>query len=74
MGRPEEVAALIKQGKSPQQIRDELDRTTSTVQGYLWRAVGEKLIMFSDIAFAIPLPVRERIESLLERVPRLHRN
>lgn len=68
------MAALIRKGYSPSQIARELKSsesdqplTISSVKGYLWRAVGEGQIKPSDIVFAIPRNMREKIEGLIAK-------
>jgi hypothetical protein len=57
MGRPREVAELVRTGKTPEEIAHELGVTLASVEGYLHRAVGEGLLRRSDIYFSVP---RER--------------
>lgn len=57
MGRPHQVAELIRTGLTPEQIAGELGLTLESVVGYLNRAVGEGLLRRSDIYFSVP---RER--------------
>jgi hypothetical protein len=54
MGRPEEVANLVRQGKTPAEIARELQVSVTSVVPYLHRAVGEGLLRRSDIYFCVP--------------------
>ena len=53
MGRPSDVAQLVRQGKTPTEIAARLGVSVS-VEGYLHRAVGEGLLRRSDIYFSVP--------------------
>src|SRR5436853_7542293 len=57
MGRPWDVAELVKSGLTPIEIARRLGVTVESVAGYLHRAVGEGLLRRSDIYFSVP---RER--------------
>ena len=65
MGRPHEVAKLIKEGKAPSQAAAHLGISTSSVAGYLKTAVGSGLIRESEIVFAVPLNVRNAVNQAL---------
>jgi hypothetical protein len=52
MGRVDETAALLKQGRTPLDIASVLGLTLNSVLGYLDRAVGEGRIRRSDIYFS----------------------
>jgi hypothetical protein len=53
MGRPEEVARSLKEGKSPGMIAEILGVSHTSVMGYLYRALGQGLILKSHILFVI---------------------
>jgi hypothetical protein len=53
MGRPSDVAELVRQGKTPTGIAAKLGLSVNTVEGYLHRAVGEGLLRRSDIYFSV---------------------
>ena len=53
MGRPREVAELVRKGKTPNEIAKELSVNLASVEGYLHRAVGESLLRRSDIYFFV---------------------
>jgi len=57
MGRPRDVAELVRTGLTPTEISGQLGVTVESVAGYLHRAVGEGLLRRSDIYFSVP---RER--------------
>src|SRR5262245_24461366 len=54
MGRPQDVAQLVRTGLSPVQIAGQVGVTVESVAGYLHRAVGEGLLRRSDIYFSVP--------------------
>jgi hypothetical protein len=54
MGRPHDVANLVRTGLTPAEIAAQLGVTVASVAGYLHRAVGEGLIRRSDIYFSVP--------------------
>lgn len=49
MGRPDDVASLIRDGRSPADIAQSWDVTVSTVIGYAWRAIGMRQIRVTDV-------------------------
>jgi hypothetical protein len=53
MGRPRDVAALVRQGKTPAEIAAQLNVTINSVVGYIHRAVGEGLLRRSDVYFSV---------------------
>jgi len=53
MGRPSDVAELVRQGKTPTEIAAKLGLSANSVEGYLHRAVGEGLLRRSDIYFSV---------------------
>jgi len=53
MGRPRDVAELVREGKTPTEIAAHLGLTIATIEGYLHRAVGEGLLRRSDIYFSV---------------------
>lgn len=53
MGRPDDVAKLIRQGKTPIEIATELNLNIKSVEGYIHRAIGEGLIRRSDVYFSV---------------------
>jgi len=65
MGRPDECAGLIKQGKTPSDIAREIGVTYSTVIDYLFRAVGHSRIGLVDIVISWPQARRKRIEKII---------
>lgn len=54
MGRPSEVAKLVRGGQTPSEIASQIGVTVKSVVGYLHRAVGEGMLRRSDIYFAVP--------------------
>src|ERR1041384_5422009 len=52
MGRVQQTAGLIKQGRNPVEIATEFGVTLDTVLGYLDRAVGDGALRRSDIYFS----------------------
>jgi hypothetical protein len=64
MGRPKEVAGLVRTGKTPAEIAAKLGLTVESVSGYLHRAVGEGLLRRSDIYFSVP-PDRRKSDRTL---------
>ncbi len=54
MGRPRDVAELIRSGLTPTEIAHTLGVTVESVAGYLHRAVGEGLLRRSDVYFSVP--------------------
>lgn len=66
MGRPHEVASLLKAGLDPVQIAARLGISDKSVFDYLHRAVGEGLLRRSDIYFAVPPERRSSYRLLLE--------
>ena len=53
MGRPDEVALLVREGMTPKEIADKLEVALSSVESYLHRAVGEGLVRRSDIYLSV---------------------
>lgn len=53
MGRPRDVAELVRKGKTPSEIATLLGVTIATIEGYLHRAVGEGLLRRPDIYFSV---------------------
>jgi hypothetical protein len=64
MGRPFEVAELVRQGKTPTEIAVQLGVSLNSVEGYLHRAVGEGLLRRSDIYFSVPQEHRKSDRTL----------
>jgi hypothetical protein len=58
MGRPEEVAALVLEGRAPAQIAAELGISYSTTLDYLERAVAKGILRRSDVIFTLPAASR----------------
>jgi hypothetical protein len=67
MGRPEEVAALIKSGQSPRSIAQSIEISHASVVQYLYTAVGRELLSRSEILFAIEDNVASSVETFLAR-------
>lgn len=53
MGRPQDVARLVRAGMTPREIANELQLTEASVAGYLHRAVGEGGLRRSDVYFSV---------------------
>lgn len=68
MARVQEVASLIKAGRSLTEIRSEFGISLSSVKQYLYSAVVEGLIRRSDIVFTIPAHEREFIEDAIRKL------
>ncbi len=63
MGRPDEVAKLILDGKTPKDIATDLDLNIASIEGYIHRALGEGLLRRSDIYFSVPPERRDKTMS-----------
>lgn len=59
MGRPDDTARLLLQGRNPVEIADVLGISLGSVYSYLDRAVGEGLVRRSDIYFSFPPELRK---------------
>jgi hypothetical protein len=57
MGRPQDVAKLVRSGSTPAEIARTLGVSEATVVGYLHRAIGEGALRRSDVYFSV---ARER--------------
>jgi len=66
MGRPGEIATLVRQKRSIAQIAEELGIQSSTVTSYLNRAIGDGLLTRSDVLFSIGEDDRTAIEQVGE--------
>jgi hypothetical protein len=64
MGRPRDVAELIRRGKTPTEIAAELGVNVTSIAGYIHRAIGEGLIRRSDIYFSVPREHRKMDSTL----------
>ena len=67
MGRPDDTARLLSQGRNPLEIASILGISLASVLSYLDRAVGEGLIRRSDIYFSFPPELRATHSSELKR-------
>jgi len=74
MGRPYEVAKLIKEGKSPSQTATCLGISTSSVSDYLRKAVGLGLIRASEIVFSVPTNIRGAVSEFTLANPGKHQS
>ena len=63
MGRPNEVAKLILAGKTPAEIAVDFGLNIATIEGYIYRAIGEGLLRRSDIYFSVPPERRDKTMS-----------
>jgi hypothetical protein len=75
MARYEEAANLLKVGKSPLAIGQEMGISIDTVKQYLYRAVGEGLLSRSQLAFSVGANTTSFIDVAMEteKLPsRLH--
>src|SRR6266436_3944919 len=69
MGRPRDVATLLQEGLSPAGIASRLGISVSSVRQYLWVAVGEGLILRSDVLFSFPKDLRNAVEEIVRSDP-----
>lgn len=65
MGRPRDCADLIREGNTPSEIAQRLGISPQSVIQYLYTAVGQRLILFSDIVFSIPHETRSAIDKTI---------
>ncbi len=65
MGRPDDVARLVKEGMTPLEIAESLNINIKSVEGYLHRAVGEGLLRRSDVYFSVPPEHRDNDNTLV---------
>jgi hypothetical protein len=70
VGRPDDVARLTKQGRTPSQIAADLGGLNiNSVKGYLSRAIGEGHMRMSDVFFALQDQAGTQIEPFLRENP-----
>ncbi len=67
LGRPDQAAELLKKGKSPSKIAQEMGISTASVKQYLYIKVGEGRIRRSDIFFSMDEIIRNKIESIISQ-------
>lgn len=65
MGRPHDVASLLREGLSPAEMAKRLGISTGSVRQYLWVAVGEGLIRPSDVLFSLPRTLRKEAGTII---------
>ena len=65
MGRPRVCADMIRKGNTPSEIAQRLGISPGSVIQYLYTAVGQRLILFSDIVFSIPPEARSAIDRVI---------
>jgi hypothetical protein len=66
MGRPDDVAQLIREGNTLSDVAVKLDVSIKSVEGYAHRAIGEGLIRRSDVFFSVP-PDRRNLDATMRR-------
>ena len=66
MGRPDDVALLIRKGNTLSEVTKKLGLTLNSVEGYVHRAIGEDLIRRSDVYFSVP-PDRRNLDDTMRR-------
>lgn len=66
MGRPDDVALLIREGNTPSEIAEKLGLSLKSVEGYVHRAIGERLIRRSDVYFSVS-PDRRNLDATMRR-------
>jgi predicted transcriptional regulator len=67
LGRPDQAAELLKKGKSPSKIAQEMGISTASIKQYLYIKVGEGRIRRSDIFFSMDEVIRNKIESIISQ-------
>jgi len=67
MARRHEALELLRSGKSPRQISDNMQIDLWRVFNHLFTLVGEGCLLRSDIAFAIPEKTRKDVDSICQR-------
>ena len=65
VGRPRVCADMIRKGNTPSEIAQRLGISPGSVIQYLYTAVGQRLILFSDIVFSIPPEARSAIDRVI---------
>jgi hypothetical protein len=66
MGRPDDVALLIREGNTLSEVAEKLGVSVKSVEGYVNRAIGEGLIRRSDVYFSVP-PDRRNLDDTMRR-------
>ena len=66
MGRPDEVALLIREGNTLSEVAAKLGVSLKSVEGYVHRAIGEGLIRRSDVYFSVA-PDRRNLDATMRR-------
>jgi hypothetical protein len=67
MARKQEAEKLLRNGRSPAEIAEEMGVSLATAIQYLRLQVGEGTLRFSDIYFAIPAAKRKELQLVAER-------
>ncbi len=66
MGRPDDVALLIRAGNTLSEVAAKLGVSLKSVEAYVHRAIGEGLIRRSDVYFSVP-PDRRNLDATMRR-------
>jgi len=67
MGRPHDVASLLREGLCPAEMAKRLGISVGSVGQYLWVAVGEGLIRPSDVLFSLPKTLRKEAGTIIRQ-------